>query len=242
MARRQSKKLDLISSSDNTDFIKAGLFTVKEDGFVDYSNDLGLFLLNPSTWEESKSSNWVENQIPGQSDPVLQWLHSGPRTLSFEALVTKDTSEFDSAKSDINRTKQSTTQSFIADIASSFFNLSLPTPRTDLSNAQSNMRNFDISSRLNYYRSLLYPIYDSIPNPKKLRQSPPLLVLKVGNTISKDKDMLRISPDNDVWVLTNLRIRITKQLPNLTPMEATVNFELKQYTIKSLDRNRLANG
>lgn len=242
MARRQLTKRGLVSSTDSNDFVQAGLFTIRDNGSVDYSrNDLALFLLNPESWEESKSSNWIQHLVPGQSDPILQWIHSGPRVVTFEALVTEDTSDFNSYKADINSnasSSNSTLGNFFAGIAASFFNIAVPASRQALTNTQRNTNNFDISDKLNYYRSLLYPVYDDRNNPQKLKFSPPLVLLKVGSTFSKDKDISSISTDTDVWVVTNIRIKVTKQLPNLTPMEAMVAFELTQYTIKSLDRGR----
>lgn len=244
MARRQLIKSEVYPTPLNQiQLAKAALYTLDKNGKVirqtsAIGDNLGQFLLNPSSWEESKSANWIENQIPGQSDPVLQWLHSGPRTVSFEALVTVDTGDFDSAKADQKSKPQQQPQNFIADIASSFFKISLPAPRQAPTTSQKNITNYDITTRLDYYRSLLYPIYDDITNPKKLRQSPPLVILEVGTSITLDEHYNIITSDQDVWVVTNLRIKITKQLPNLLPLEAIVNFELKQYTIKSFDRNR----
>ena len=72
----------------------AAIFVVDTDGSIETDNELGVFLLNPSTWTDSKGTNWAEQTIPGQSDPILQWVSGGARKVSFQALVTADTSYF----------------------------------------------------------------------------------------------------------------------------------------------------
>jgi hypothetical protein len=51
-----------------------------------------------------------------------------------------------------------------------------------------------------------------------------------------------ISVDTDLWVVTDLRIKITKQLPNLAPMEAIVSFQLTQYNRRTKDQNDFTTG
>jgi len=219
----------------------AGLFPVDIRGEIKIS-DSGIFLLNPASWQESKSANWIEHSVPGQSDPVLQWISSGARTVSFEALVTADTSDFISGQKrkpgeETDPLKKST--NFVGSIAAAFFKVPAPSPRQ--SSDANRGSNLDISNYLNYYRSLLYPVYDKVNNPTRLKASPPLLVLYSGNTFNKlplGTTGARISAENDIWVLTDLQINITKQLPNLAPLEATVSFKLMQYNIKSFDRTR----
>lgn len=219
---------------------KAALFRVDKDGKI-IKNKAGVFILNPASYEESKSANWIQQQVPGQSDPVLQWVSSGARTVSFEALVTADTSYFNS--SIITKPGEETDPlkkalQVVGEIASAFFKISIPPPRQTIEEKASKGDSLDISEYLNYYRSLLYPTYDSVTNPRKLRYSPPLLVLYAGKSIIKVPYENRISSQHDLWVLTDLKIRVTKQLPNLAPMEAVVQFTLVQYNIRSFDTNR----
>lgn len=219
---------------------KAALFRIDKDGNI-IKNRAGVFILNPASYEESKSANWVQQQVPGQSDPVMQWVSSGARTVSFEALVTADTSYFQSGLvtkpgEETDPIKKTINQ--IGAIASAFFKVTLPPPRQTVQVSANKGDSLDISEYLNYYRSLLYPTYDNSTNPNKLRYSPPLLVLYAGKSIIKVPYENRISSQHDLWVLTDLKIRITKQLPNLAPMEATVQFTLVQYNIRSFDTNR----
>lgn len=250
----KSQELASIKSGNTRGSLqKAGLFKVDSSGTI-LEHKHGRFLLNPSTWEETKSANWTQNIPPGQSDPVMQWLSSGPRTVNFDALVTLDTSYFDPYEESNRKVAEesSASSSFVAEIASSFFKVPNIVPRKNFSstsyssNSNTNSTHIlDISDKLNYYRSLLYPMYDNEKDPKRLEKSPPLVVLYVGNTFGDLKTSgkalpgkARASSAMDLWVVSNIRIRITKQLQSLAPMEAVVTFQLIQYTIKSIDRSR----
>jgi hypothetical protein len=216
----------------------AALYRVDGNGFI-IPEDLGLFLLNPSTWEESKASNWVQNQIPGQSDPVLQWLSSGPRVVSFDAMVTRDTSLFIKERP-VQANKN--VANVLGDIAAKFFSTALPAPRVNNSTGGPSAGLLDISDKLNFYRALLYPLYDDVNNPTRILASPPLVTLWNGSTFTKNPYGLTIRPSDDLWVVTNVTIRVTKQLPNLAPQEAIVSFQLTQYTIKSFSSERFTDG
>ena len=217
----------------------AAIFVVNDDGTIETDNEVGVFLLNPSTWTDSKSTNWSEQAIPGQSDPVLQWVSGGARKVSFQALVSADTSYFVSGqKIQPGKSSNSTldqASSIFGGIASAFFKVSAPPPRISTGEKASDL---DITLFLDYYRSLLYPTYDDVEDPKKLEQSPPLVVLYAGTAFTKLPYGNRVTAQHDLWVVTNVEIQITKQLPNLAPMEAMVSFQLTQYNIRSFSRDR----
>lgn len=223
-------------TSENKGELKAAaIFAVDREGTI-IKNDAGIFLLNPTTIQDTKSANWTQQQVPGQSDPVLQWTSSGPRTLTFQALVTVDTSNYVSGQvtqPGVNSNPLTKLLPYIGGIAAAFAKVTVPKP--DLSKV-SEKTEFDISQILNYYRSLLYPTYNK--NSTALEASPPLVVLYMGNSIAKIDYGDKITTTTDVWVITNLDIQVTKFLPNLAPMEAIVNFQLTQYTIRSFDRGR----
>ena len=233
---------DVSTLNDGT-LKKAALFKVSSDGSINKDVEAAYFKLNPDSYEDSKSANWALQNVPGQSDPVLQWTGSGPRTISFEALVTADTSYYDTQQ-DYKKPGEETdplkkTLNVIGDIASAFFKITLPPSREPLTGTKGN--SLDISNYLNYYRSMLYPEYGAQYSnnlSKSVTKSPPLLVLYSGNNINKLTIGSKITTNTDVWVLTDLKIRITKQLPNLAPMEATVQFTLVQYNIRSFDARR----
>jgi len=246
MAKKQLEKSDSLETvakghkDNNGTLRKAALFEIDSKGNIVTGRVEAVFLLNPSTWRETKSANWVQQQVPGQSDPILQWMSSGPRVLSFEALVTKDTSYFNGFEVFQQQTLDplNKTLTKVGDIAGAFFNITVPPPRQDVASKAEDGTDLDIAKFLNYYRSLLYPTYDIPDNPRRLRRSPPLLVLMAGRSIARFPYEKRIDSQSDIWVLTNLDINITKQLPNLAPMEATVSFQLTQYNIRSFDHTR----
>lgn len=222
------------------DLLRAALFKVDIAGNI-INDPLGIFHLNPTAFNESKTSNWVQNQIPGQSDPVMQWVSSGARTLTFDALVTADTSDFtvEEAKVATEKAKPKNVQEAVATFAAKLFKVQVPPKRS--TQPLKNYEVLDISDSLDYYRSLMYPTYSDPSGkgvPQRLKQSPPLLVLLAGSGIAKLRYGTRITNKHDVWVLTDIRINITKQLGNLAPMEATVSFTLVQYNIRSFDRHR----
>lgn len=243
MAINQLKKTNTIDSlanaySRNDGTLKAAaLFTVGIAGEIE-KTETGIFLLNPTAITEGKGANWAQQTVPGQSDPVMQWTSSGPRTLNFQALVTADTSDYVSGqkikpgKSSSNPLERLDT--VIGGIASRFFKVAAPQARTDTPDKTE----LDISSYLDYYRSLLYPVYDKQDNPRRLTGSPPLCVLYMGKAVTKFPYGEKITSQHDLWVVTNLEINITKFLPNLAPMEAVVTFQLTQYNIRSFDRKR----
>lgn len=251
MARKPDNRLNApvssgVSPSKNDAFRKAALIKVDNNGNIAKTDNTGdtraLFLLNPASYEESKSSNWVAHQVPGQSDPVYQWVSGGARQITFEALVTRDSS----ASSQLNPSSKNplegivdTALNVVGDIASNFAGIALP-PIGDLFTDKSPTSGIQLSitGYLNYYRSLLYPTYTA--DKKSLASSPPLVVFVSGNTFHNVPHDTTIGAAKQtaylpVWMVTDLNIRITKQLPNLEPMEAWVNFTLKEYPIAPIE-------
>lgn len=235
MPIKQNNKLDIaFPATKNNGVIKqAGLFTVDDKGVVNTNSVYGLFLLNPSSFDDSKSSNWVQQAVPGQSDPVLQWVSSGARTLTFDAFITKDTSILvgESQKKNYEESYQNSVKELFAGLAGSFakvqeaqFKVASVPIQGDLS----------ITRNLDYYRSLLYPLYEKDGDRRKLKSSPPRLVLLVGDTLYNTiKGPGAVTSKDVTWVLTELKVKVTKMLPNLTPMEAIVSFTLVAYNQES---------
>ena len=211
---------------------KAALFIVNNSGNITPS-DFGVFLINPETIEDTKQSNWALHNIPGQSDPVLQWTHGGPRVVSFEALITRDTTYYNKPSSTSLDQLAGQAVQAIGSIASAFAGINIPlgfiASKLTTKNPQQN--NLDISDYLDYYRSLLYPTYN---NSKQLSSSPPLLVLYFNSSLGTPFGSPisgQIDPNADLWVLTDMSIKISKFNPDLSPLEALVNFKLLQYII-----------
>jgi hypothetical protein len=217
----------------------AAIYRLDSRGNVIVNNE-GTFLLNPESYSETKKSNWIPTQVPGQSDPVFQWMSSGPRTITFDALVTLETSDFDEAKEEQKAKKANTFNQIVnafGSIAGKLFGVS--ESRAEGSIQIDDNATFDddgnfvasltIHNYLDYYRSLLYPIYTN----GRLRASPPLVALMTGKSFNRSSYGDRIGVCSDVYVVTDLKINITKQLSNLDPIEAVVSFTLVQYNIHS---------
>ncbi len=197
------------------------------------SSDKGLLWLNPESIDDEKSSNWIATQVPGQSNPIMSWASGGPRNITFEALVTKDTSDFLNAAADPLAGVIDNAVSAVGNIASAFAGISLPSISGLLGSAKPGPgEELSIENNLNYYRSLLYPTYVG----GRLYSSPPLCVLAFGRMLGSRNSIPAddITSAHDLWVLTSLRIKVSKSLPNLTPMEAVVSFTFSQYAMASL--------
>lgn len=217
----------------------AALYIINNNGTLATNIPQAQFLLNPENYNDSKANvGWVGNVVPGQSLPVYQWTAGGPRVISFEALVTKDTSYFNridgKAASDLAGSLLNKGLTAVGSIASNF--LGVPIPSGQLlallngSNKNNGRFNYDISDLLDYYRSMYAPTYDG----SKIIQSPPLLYLFNGIDEATSEIPSTIDSTSEVFILTNLDIKITKQLPDLTPMEAMVSFQLEQYPLTSV--------
>jgi len=244
MAEAPKTKIPSLADKDvalSKDLLKAGIFAIEKNGDIN-KDSRGFFLLNPETYQETKKANWIATQIPGQSDPVYQWLSNGPRQITFDALVTRETSEFDTGKKIAETINSNASQQIVNKFAAIAGTIAAVT--TDLSNnikkAPTNTDvtgKLDITDTLNYYRSLQAPKYDNDDKPSKLIGSPPLIALYVGSSLNTVTNGDSISTNTDVYILTDLRIRIGKQLANLAPMQATVTFTLAQYNVRSFGRN-----
>lgn len=235
MPIKQSLKRGLAfptSTNINGEVLEAGLFVVNANGSIDTENFYGKFLLNPSVFEESKSANWVQHNVPGQSDPVVQWISSGARTITFDALVTTDKSPSPSNVSGqtAKTTLASAVKDYFANIAGSL--AKVKDANTKILSAVT-PENLDITRYLNYYRSLLHPEYSEQKGRRRLAKGPSRLVLLAGHAVSAGVYGERITNKNETWVLTELKIKTTKMLPNLSPMEAVVSFTLVLYNQES---------
>ena len=250
MARRPSK-LDTQTIpnalSDNLgSLLRTVIGKVSTDGTIDVSSlALGTLLLNPESIDDEKTSNWVANQIPGQADPIFQWTSGGPRVVSFDALITKDTSDFLNIPPSPWGKLADKAINAVGAIASNFLGVTVTASTfTDVFSSGAtgeDGNDLSIEDNLNYFRSLMYPTYEA----GRLATSPPVVVLYIGSTLStakSDPDTDKINSDTDLWVLLDLKIKITKQLPNLAPMEAVVSFRFNQYTTKSFGSDHFQQG
>lgn len=109
------------------------------------TGDRRSFQYYPKTISDQKATNYQTKVIPGLSHPLYQWTSGGPRTISFQAIFTRDRTYSDSEKASITKNK-----TFTADAQPS---LSLGKELKD------EARSVDIPSAIAYFRSYLDPEY-----------------------------------------------------------------------------------
>jgi len=134
----------------------------------------------------------------------------------------------------------------IGDVASSFFGVNLPPLAGLLTSVElQNNSKLSIEYDLSFYRSLLLPNYED----GDLLNSPPLVVLYFAESLLDNSDISgtpvpgdMISSTTPLWVLTNLKTKITKFLPNIKPMEAIVSFQFTQYLIANSKQQGVVGG
>lgn len=243
---------DIKDKFDKSNLLRTAIFKVSSDRKI-LKNESGVFLLNPASFSENKKSNWVEHNIPGQSEPTYQWVSGGPRIITFEALVTKETSYFSKFQNKQKNAFQSIIPTITGNIGAKLIykgeNIEIGQIFSKKSKAIKetiSTPSMDISEELNFYRSLLYPEYiygdKTKSNLSQLYLSPPLVVLFFGTSINTRKlgDFIG-SKFQDVWIVTDLNINVNKFLPNMSPMEASVKFTLKQYSLGSIGESKFTN-
>jgi hypothetical protein len=190
------------------------------------------FYLNPDTWQETKSAKWAKHSIPGLSDDIQQWVGSSSRTVTFKALVTNDVGEGHLKTNNKAVVSSGSVKQVFSTIAAQVFNIPGISSLSSLEQGNQGNRGaslqLDITERLNFYRSLTYPITSD--KTGKVDFAPNLIKLHVGTTFGKR---------NQLFVVDKIDIEITKQTPDLQPMEAVVTFTLTEYVsqILSADSN-----
>lgn len=201
---------------------------------------LTTLLLNPESVTETKAANWVQQNIPGQSDPLLQWISGSARTVTFTAKVTLDlvenytlqqrgsTSEIWSLEIDPELSRiQEITEGYNAAILSQLYNVSnrasqdaLPTERDSTTRWKQS-----IQPQLDFYRGLLVPRTGSRRN--QLR-TPPLVRLYMGDVLGAAS----YSANQD-FILASYSFNILQTTPELLPTVADVTFTFIEYNDQS---------
>lgn len=205
---------------------------------------LSTLLLNPESVSESKAANWVQHNIPGQSDPLLQWVSGSARTVSFTAKVTLDlvenfTVNFDDdlnniwgleIEPELSRIRE-VTEDYNAAILSQLYNVSarVGSPAAEIvspdQKAQSLTRwTQSIQPQLDFYRGLLIPRTGSRRNQVR---TPPLVRLYMGDVLGAAK----YSANQD-FILASYNFNITQTTPQLLPSCAEVTFTFIEYNDK----------
>lgn len=197
---------------------------------------LTTLLLNPESLNESKAANWIQQNIPGQSDPLLQWISGSSRTVSFTAKVTLDIAENFTVSESSDRQIwsleiqpelsriQEITDGYNAAILSQLYNVSarINEPGIEPAVEDSVTRwKQSIQPQLDFYRGLLVPRTGSRANQVR---TPPLVRLYMGDVLGAAS----YSANQD-FVLASYSINILQTTPNLLPTVADVTFTFIEY-------------
>jgi hypothetical protein len=205
-------------------------------------NRANQLLLNPSSISESKAANWVKHYVPGQSDPLMQWINGTERTVSFTAYVTKDIATNPTLTQDQNAAEWSLVIRPELDQqgqTAGGFNSSSPILAGLANNAQqerlvgsfqpsesTNYWSRSIQPQLDFYRSLVIPREN---NSSRFVKTPPLVRLQMGTLLGKAEVV-----SNQKFILMTYSINITEFSPQLEPTKAAVTFTFVEY----MDTNR----
>lgn len=200
---------------------------------------LTTLLLNPESITETKAANWIQHNIPGQSDPLLQWINGSARTVTFTAKVTLDLAENYTVNAgreediwsleiqpELSKIAK-VTDSFNSAILSKLYNVSarLTTEQPNLTNTSNTRWKQSIQPQLDFYRGLLIPRTGSLKN--QLR-TPPLVRLYMGDILGATN----YSANQD-FILASYSFNITQTTPELLPTSADVTFTFIEYSSRS---------
>lgn len=204
---------------------------------------LTTLLLNPESITETKAANWIQHNIPGQSDPLLQWVSGSSRTVTFTAKVTLDLVENftidSSGDSNIWSLEIEPELSQIRDVTGSYnsaildqlYNVSArifgseQDPSTQVNQSTGTRWKQSIQPQLDFYRGLLVPRTGSLRN--QLR-TPPLVRLYMGTILGAAS----FSANQD-FILASYNFNILQTTPELLPTMADVTFTFMEYVDKS---------
>jgi hypothetical protein len=207
---------------------------------------LTTLLLNPESVTEAKAATWVQHNIPGQSDPLLQWISGSARTVTFTAKVTLDLVENFTVNSkrdidvwkleiepELSRTG-SITDGYNSAILSKLHNVSTrnttsaPTSTKDtIHTGLSDHTRWkqSIQPQLDFYRGLLLPRTSSLRNQVR---TPPLVRLYMGDILGNAS----YSAHQD-FILASYSFNILQTTPELLPTLADVTFTFIEYNSRS---------
>lgn len=203
---------------------------------------LTTLLLNPESITENKAANWIQHNIPGQSDPLLQWISGSSRTVTFTAKVTLDLVENftvnETGDSDIwsleiqpelSRISE-ITDGYNSAILSQLYNVSsrveapsLTSVTDQLAGQQGATRwKQSIQPQLDFYRGLLVPRTGSRRNQVR---TPPLVRLYMGDVLGRAS-----YSGNQDFILASYQFNILQTTPELLPTMADVTFTFIEYS------------
>lgn len=201
-----------------------------------FNVQLTTLLLNTNSVSEGKSANWVKHMVPGQSDPIMQWVNGTEKTISFTAMVTKDiasnftVNEVDNADqwtliiTPELEERYANTGTLPAPILNNLTNASFKA----LTNTQKTNPQWSrsIQPQLDFYRRLLMPRQGATASSAV--KTPPLVYLRMGTILGSRADV-----ENQKYLLLSYNMNITEYTPELQPTKATVTFTFVEYHDKN---------
>lgn len=198
-------------------------------------------LLNPETISEQKSANWARQNIPGQSDPLLQWISGSERVVSFSLKLSLDTAHNPTVSGPDGANDLTIASVTVGDEVGGFefAGTSIPVYEGAILASISNEPIFEsalqqskpfswslsIQNYLDYYRSLLVPRKSSRRNKLK---APPLVQLKMGTLLGNIN-----TTESAKWFVAGYSFNISRYTPDLRPIEADVSLTFIEYKDRS---------
>lgn len=196
-------------------------------------NSTNTLILNTNSVSEAKSANWIKHYVPGQSDPLLQWINGSERTISFTAFVTKDIA----SNPTVNEIKNNEEWTLIIspELEEKYKNATTVPALTlqnstnaafkQLTNTTYPQWSRSIQPQLDFYRSLVAPREGT---SSTFAKTPPLVRLRMGTILGNRADV-----EKQKFILLNYSMNITEYSPELEPTKATVTFTFVEYVSRS---------
>lgn len=134
----------------------ARAYIIPLDGFngdIPVTADRRTLQYFPATVSDSQATNYQTKVIPGLSHPLYQWTSGGARTISFEAIFSRDRTYTKEERQAIENGIAARQQSLMGGIGGLVGQASLGIAKN------SDPRNVDIPSALAWLRSFLLPEY-----------------------------------------------------------------------------------
>lgn len=161
---------------------------------------IGEFQYWPETLNDNKTTNYSDKEIPGGSDPLVQWVSGGAREISFTAFFTRD------------------------------FNVLPGGQTEHRIGANQIQRNPDINAALAWLRQFLYPNYQDgdlyVNPPQKLLLFLPQTKLGFATVLSSGGSTS--ITDLILCVMTKCDILYKSWFPDGSPRVATADLAFRQ--------------
>ena len=190
-------------------------YLIPLDGFHNDAPMTGLqrsFQYFPSTISDSQPPNYQPKIIPGLSHPLYQWTSGGARTISFEAIFSRDRTYTDTEKNNISSVSSADSE---------------PAYARDLGIAGiDDPRNVDIPSAVAWLRSFLLPDYSAdgggLSGGAAQRPHPPQKIILGMPGVRLNWGVPALNPDEVYVIMTGCDVAYDGFFQDGTPRMAKV--------------------